>query len=227
MIDSPRWMADLLSQLQGIFGSRLLYLGLQGSYRRGEATENSDIDVVVLLDTVTLDDLDAYRAVIHTMPEGEKACGFISGTQELLYWPRHELFIFKRDTSDYYGKLDDFLPVVTDRDAKEAVVIGASQLTHMLTHSYLYAQGDDRLSMLRDAYKNCFFIITVNCYLRSGIYCKSKKELLTYADDREKKIIEATLDIDKYLKSNTEKEMYAFLLKWCKTTMMQMNIHPK
>ncbi|MBQ9141799.1 MAG: nucleotidyltransferase domain-containing protein [Lachnospiraceae bacterium] len=29
------------------FGDRLLYVGLQGSYLRGEATESSDIDIMV------------------------------------------------------------------------------------------------------------------------------------------------------------------------------------
>lgn len=35
---------------QARFGSRLLYLGLSGSYARGEATEESDIDIHLILD---------------------------------------------------------------------------------------------------------------------------------------------------------------------------------
>ena len=69
MINAETWMADLLPQLLQTFGARLQYLGLQGSYRRGEATEASDIDVVVLLDVVALDDLDVYRAIVRAMPE--------------------------------------------------------------------------------------------------------------------------------------------------------------
>ena len=60
-------MAELLPQLQQAFGARLCYLGLQGSYRRGEATESSDIDVVVLLESVGLDDLDTYRSIVRAM----------------------------------------------------------------------------------------------------------------------------------------------------------------
>lgn len=227
MIDSQIWLAGLLLRLQGVFGSRLLYLGLQGSYRRGEATENSDIDSVVLLDKVALDDLDAYRTVVHAMPEGEKACGFISGTQELLRWPRHELFILKKDTSDYYGKLDDFLPSFTDKDAKEAVIIGASQLMHLLTHSYLYAEKDTRLGILRDVYKSCFFIMVIKYYLTFGLYCRSKNELLEYLNGSEKEIITAGLNINNYLESHTEKEMYASLLDWCKSTMTEIYAAPR
>ena len=35
---------------QARFGPRLLYLGLSGSYARGEATEESDIDIHLILD---------------------------------------------------------------------------------------------------------------------------------------------------------------------------------
>lgn len=94
VINVDAWMAELLPQLQQVFDERLRYVGLQGSYRRGEATENSDIDVVVLLNTVALDDLDTYRAIVCAMPEGQKACGFFNSVADLLNWPRHELFAF-------------------------------------------------------------------------------------------------------------------------------------
>ena len=159
MIDPQAWLAGVLPQLQQVFGARLRYLGLQGSYRRGEATETSDIDLVVLLGSLELDDLDAYRAIVRAMPEGEKACGFIGGIAELLHWPRHELFTLKQDTTDYYGKLDDFLPVITDSDAAEAAKIGTSTLLHLLTHSYLYAEADSRPAILKEAYKAAFFVM--------------------------------------------------------------------
>ena len=47
------WMKDLTEKLKRQFGQRLLFVGLQGSYQRGEATADSDIDVVVLLDTLS------------------------------------------------------------------------------------------------------------------------------------------------------------------------------
>jgi hypothetical protein len=36
------WVREVLVRLQAAFGSRLLYLGLQGSRRRGDAGEMSD-----------------------------------------------------------------------------------------------------------------------------------------------------------------------------------------
>ena len=40
------YMENLISRCKEAFGNRLVYVGLQGSYLRGEATENSDIDVM-------------------------------------------------------------------------------------------------------------------------------------------------------------------------------------
>lgn len=87
MIEPQTWVADALARMKKAFGPRLAYLGLQGSYRRGEATETSDIDLVVLLDTVEPADLDIYRSIVHALPEGHKACGFCSGTEEFFHWP--------------------------------------------------------------------------------------------------------------------------------------------
>ena len=73
MVEIEVWMNGFTEKLVNEFGARLLFLGLQGSYGRGEANEDSDIDVVTVLDRVELADLDAYRAAVREMPEGEKA----------------------------------------------------------------------------------------------------------------------------------------------------------
>lgn len=216
MIDAEIWMADLLPQLQHAFGARLQYLGLQGSYRRGEATEHSDIDVVVLLDTVALDDLDAYRAIVRGMPEGQKACGFISGTGDLFHWPRHELFAFQKDTEDWFGKLADFLPAITAEDAADSAKVGAAGLVHLLTHTYLYADAATRPLVLKDAFKAAFFVMLVRHYLASGVFCRSKKELLTNLDGTEREIIAAGLDLPNWLAAHSERQGYDLLLRWCK-----------
>ena len=77
------WMEKLVRRLQAAFGARLRFVGLQGSRARGEAAPESDIDAVVILDDVALEDLRAYRALLKTMPEREKVCGFFGGAAEL------------------------------------------------------------------------------------------------------------------------------------------------
>ena len=89
-IDIRSWISDLTERLKAIFGGRLVYVGLQGSYRRGEADAKSDIDVMTVLDRLEPADLKTYRAAVGAMPYADKACGFICGRAELAAWPRHE-----------------------------------------------------------------------------------------------------------------------------------------
>ena len=116
MISIDTWMGTLLPRLKEVFGPRLLFLGIQGSYGRGEATEDSDIDVVCVLDEVALADLEAYRALVRQMPEGEKACGFLCGAEELKNWPQYDLCSVVRDTRPVWGSWDGLLPPLSRED---------------------------------------------------------------------------------------------------------------
>ena len=57
MFDLEKYLAVLILNCQSAFGERLLYMGLQGSWLRGEAHENSDIDVIVILDQFSVQDM--------------------------------------------------------------------------------------------------------------------------------------------------------------------------
>lgn len=57
---------------------------LQGSYGRGEATETSDIDAVVILDELTVTDIQTYSIMLDTLPYRELICGFLSGKDEIM-----------------------------------------------------------------------------------------------------------------------------------------------
>lgn len=219
MIEARTWMAEVLPRLQAAFGPRLRYLGLQGSYRRGEAAETSDIDLVVLLDTVELDDLDVYRGIVHAMPEGRKACGFLCGVRDFSAWPPHELFAFAKDTADHFGRLEDFLPPVTREDVSYGARIGASTLLHLLTHSYLYADAEARPTILKEACKSAFFLMLVVHYLDSGRFCASKRELLAELEGADRDIVEASLERADRAADRSERERFAMLLTWCREVM--------
>lgn len=72
MIDINQWMRQYQDTVKSIFGGRVLFIGLQGSFGRGEANENSDIDVVLILDKVSLDDLKEYKDAIEKTAEGSQ-----------------------------------------------------------------------------------------------------------------------------------------------------------
>ena len=134
MVNIDTWMEGFLSRLKETFGPRLLFLGLQGSYGRGEANEDSDIDVVCVLDRVDLADLDTYRTLVRGMPEGEKACGFLCGAEELKRWPEYDLCSVVRDTRPLFGSWEGLLPPLGRADLARGVAIGASGLYHAAVH---------------------------------------------------------------------------------------------
>ena len=84
MIEIEKWMKVFLQTLDAHFGKRIWFVGLQGSYSRGEATQTSDIDIVVILDELTPADIRTYSAMLDTLPNRELICGFLSGKEEIL-----------------------------------------------------------------------------------------------------------------------------------------------
>ena len=105
MIEISLWMENFVQALEENFGNRVWFVGLQGSYGRGEATETSDIDVVVILDELTAQDIQAYNAMLDILPNRELICGFVSGKKELLNWEPSDLFQFYHDTTQIKGSL--------------------------------------------------------------------------------------------------------------------------
>ncbi len=63
-----------MAALQEAFGERLLFAGVQGSYLRGEARPDSDIDLLVVLDHVDLTDLDHFHEAMHNGAGGRQGC---------------------------------------------------------------------------------------------------------------------------------------------------------
>lgn len=210
MVEIERWMAGLREKLTERFGPRLLFLGLQGSYGRGEATQDSDIDVVTVLDRVELPDLDAYRAIVRRMPEGEKACGFLCGAAELKSWPRYDLLAVARDTRDVYGTLAELLPSFDQSDAAEAAAVGASGIYHAAVHTYLYADRESWPGFLKEAHKGAFFTLRALRELRTGENVRAKRDLLPLLEGDEREILACSLSpTDEPLE-----DVFARLVRW-------------
>ena len=107
MIEITAWINLFLQKLEETFGERVWFVGLQGSYSRGEATEKSDIDMVVILDEVAVLDIQNYNTMLDSLPHRELICGFLSGKKELLNWEPSDLFQFYYDTKAIKGSLDE------------------------------------------------------------------------------------------------------------------------
>ena len=173
-VDIESWSAELTEKLRGAYGDKLLFVGLQGSYGRKEATPDSDIDVVVILKDLAAADLDRYRALLAEMPNGALACGFISGERELLSWMPSELFLLYFDTEPLYGSLGFLCRLFGEGAAAEAVRSGACAIYHGCCHNYLYERSAGVLAAL---YKSAFFVLRAKYFCENGLYVKKRAEL--------------------------------------------------
>lgn len=216
MIEVKPWMDEAVARLRERFDQRLLFVGLQGSYRRGEAREDSDIDILTILDRLDLADLAAYRVVLRSLPEGGKACGFTCGLPELQAWPPFEIFQFAQDTDAWHGELAPLLPPVSRADTMTGARAAVSGLHHYT--AYLYVSGDEagRADALKNVYKGWFFAMQVVEYLRSGVYARTKKELLARLAGDEAELLRLGLDAARYdERKNAEPEaLFQLMLAW-------------
>ena len=108
-MDISIFMGSFKENLLRLFGDNLLFLGLQGSYGRGEAKEEaketSDIDPVIILQQCGKDEILKYRGYIDTLPEKDILCGFISSIDELRAWESADRAQLIFDTKPVYRDL--------------------------------------------------------------------------------------------------------------------------
>ncbi len=170
------WIDTIIKKLQKEFEQRLLFVGLQGSYNRGEANQSSDIDLVVILDNLSFKDLKKYYLIIDSMPDKDKSCGFISGREELQNWSKSDLFQFFYDTKSLIGNLQDLIQTPTIEDATQAVKISSENLYHAAIHSFIHS--NNRAEDLKNLYKSTFFILQAKYFKEAGKYIPTKNQLL-------------------------------------------------
>jgi predicted nucleotidyltransferase len=186
MVDIKLWMERFTELLKETFGERIYFVGLQGSYGRGEATEASDIDAVVILDKLTAYDIKAYSDMIDTLPHRELICGFLSGKDELINWEPSDLFQFYYDTTPIIGTLDELLTKIDNAAVDRAIKIGACNIYHGCVHNMLYEKSDD---IVRGLYKSASFVIQAIIFKDTGKYIKHQKDLLEAVNNEEKEIL--------------------------------------
>ena len=214
MIDITAWMNDFSQKLNHKFENRVWFVGLQGSYARGEATETSDIDIVVILDELSAVDIQAYNNMLDTMSHRELICGFLSGKNEILNWEPSDLFQFCHDTTPIKGSLGEMLAVVDDNAVNRAIKIGACNIYHGCVHNMLHEKSED---ILRGLYKSASFVVQAIAFKETGNYISHQKELLQVVSSNEQVIVETFLNlknggmVDFNLMSET---LFAWSKKW-------------
>ena len=212
MIDINVWINRFLKILNDTFANRVWFVGLQGSYGRGEARDTSDIDVVVILDELSASDIQIYNAMLDTLPHRELICGFLSGKKEIMNWEPSDLFQFCNDTTPIKGSLDEVLAVVDESAVTRAIKIGVCNIYHGCVHNMLHEKSEE---ILRGLYKSASFVIQAIVFKQTGNYIKQQNELQLLVSSNKKTIIDTFV----YLKNGGKVDfckMSEELFAWCK-----------
>ena len=192
MIDITAWTDGFLKVANETFGDSVWFVGLQGSYGRGEANDTSDIDIVVILDQLSVTDIQKYNTMLDKLPNRELICGFVSGKDELLNWEPADLFQFYYDTTPIKGSLDELLSVIDETAVSRAIKNGACNIYHGCVHNMLHEKSED---VLRGLYKSSSFVVQAIAFKQTGKYVKHQSELRDVVSIDERVIVDTFLNL--------------------------------
>ena len=212
MMKIKLWMDSFVENLRKTFGNRVCFVGLQGSYARAEATEKSDIDTVVILDTLSAADIQTYGEMLDKMEHRELICGFLSGKKEIMNWEPSDLFQFYHDTTPIKGTLDDLLPLIDQVAIDRAIKMGAGNIYHGCVHNMLHEKSEE---ILKGLYKAASFVVQAIVFKQTGNYIKHQSQLLQVSSTEERMI---TVTFLKYKNGETVdfNEASRMLFEWSK-----------
>ena len=186
------WTKNYQQAVNAAFKGRVLFIGLQGSFARGEATAHSDIDMVLILDELNLDDLQLYQQTVAGLAQRDRLCGFVAGQDEVRAWSRHDLFQLYFDTMPLQGSWDELMiPRMTSADGEQAALAGACQIYHACIHNFLHT---NRVEILQSLYKTAFFTMQAAHFCKTGVYVNTKSRMSEAVDAQERPMMEVIMN---------------------------------
>lgn len=221
MFEIDEYMEELIERLKEAFGERLAYIGLQGSYLRKEETDHSDIDVMAVIDNLSVEDLRIYRQTLVTAGNFEKSCGFICSRADLEHWNPLEICHLLHTTRDYYGELKNLVPSYSMEDERNYVRFSLNNLYHEICHRYIHADREHNVSKLPITCKSVFFILQHLYYLKSGHFIPTKQELLACVRDEDKTVLELSISVQQQKDFDFDRA-FSVLFCWCQRALAQL-----
>ena len=221
MIYIDTYIAGLTASLKDQFGSRLDYIGLQGSYFRGEATAYSDIDIMVVIEDLCVADLERYRSILQSLGDFDKSCGFICSKSDLANWNPLEICHVLNSTKDYYGCLQELVPEYDESDVRNFIKLSVNNLYHEICHRYIHADPGKSIAALPGTYKSVFFILQNLYYFTHGRFVGTKTELLPLLDGKNQAVLQRSIDLNSGI-GHDFSESFELLFTWCQDTLKSL-----
>lgn len=183
------WLAEFVERLRATFGDRLAFVAQHGSWARGEAHADSDMDALVVVDRIADADLAAFREVIASMPEGGRmASGLFSSVAEMRAMPRHQLYQYFWGCTPLHGSMGVVVAAPSAAELLLDVRVKASTNLHVARHYLLFPHDlPKKVHALHYPFKECFYALHEWMLVQRGEFFPRKDDLLavlTDADDR-------------------------------------------
>ena len=221
MFRIDEYIDELIDTLKDAFGERLVYIGLQGSYFRNEETNNSDIDIMAVIDNISVEDLKTYQKALVSIGNFDKSCGFICGKTDLEHWNPLEIFHLLNTTKDYYGELKNLVPAYTIEDERNYIKFSLNNLYHEICHRYIHADREYNISKLPVTCKSVFFIMQHLYYLSSGNFIPTKRELLECVQDEDRTVLELSISLQNHSDYDFDRAFF-ILFNWCQNALSRI-----
>lgn len=221
MLRIEDYIDSLTLKLKASFCERLVYIGLQGSYLRNEATPESDIDIMAVIDRLTAEDLAVYREILISVGNYDRSCGFICGKDELKNWNPLEICHLLHTTKDCYGTLTELVPSYSEEDERNFIKLCLNNLFHELCHRYIHSDREYNISRLPMTCKSVFFIMQNMHYLNSGNFVKTKQELLKCVQGEDKTVLELSMSLHSSSDYDFDRA-FGILFSWCQNSIVKI-----
>ena len=222
MQNITQYIEDMIADLRSSFGARLLYVGLQGSYLRGEAHDGSDLDLMVIIDALTKDDLDLYRACLENRGDEIPSCGFLCGRKELSAWNPMEILHVLHSTKDLLGTLAPLLPAVTMEDHRHFVQLSAGNLYHALCHRYVHGGEEGRAVSIGSHEKELYFLLSDLHYLRTGDFPPTRNALYEVLSPCDRAVWDAVKEARDDPDGCDYDAAFARVFAWCQAVLAEI-----
>lgn len=214
MIDKvyvDKWLTDFTTKLKQAFGERLVWVGHHGSWARGEARPESDIDTMVVLDKVESDDITAFRNIVSSMQDAQSlASGLLLSLPELRCTPRFYTVQYFHGRKELYGSIDGIIEPPRAQDLIGDIELKVSDNLLAARHYLLFPHDPAKVVLkLKYHFKNCFYALESFILLTQKKFIPTKNEILAFLDDPEdKEVIRVARDWYKLTDDLIERPAY-------------------
>jgi predicted nucleotidyltransferase len=188
MIDKvyvDKWLTEFVAKLRQAFGERLVWVGHHGSWARGEARSESDIDMMVILDKVEANDLVTFREIVSSMPDARSlASGLLLSISELKRTPRFYTVEYFHGRKELYGSIDGIIEHPRAEDLVSDIELKVSDNLLAARHYFLFPHDLTKVVLkLKYPFKNCFYALESWVMLTQDKFISTKNDILELLDD--------------------------------------------